>query len=60
MAIEAATPAEIQALRDELFKLSVMAQKFNQGEPDQAGTLAEVNAQVTATKAAVDAVDAAA
>jgi len=59
MAIEAATQTEIETLRDEVFKLAVMAQKFAQGEADQAGALADVNAQVTATKAAVDAVDAA-
>lgn len=59
MAIEEATQAQVQTGRDEVYKLAQMLQKWVQGEPDQAGTLTAVNAQVTATKAAVDAINAA-
>jgi len=59
MAIESATQAEIQTARDEVFKVAVMFQKFTQSEGDQAGTLAVVNAQISAANAAIDAVIAA-
>ena len=54
MAIEAATATEVQAARDEVFKAAVMLQKYVQGEPEQAGALTAVNAQMAAAKAAVD------
>lgn len=60
MAIEAATATQVQAARDEVFKAAVMLQKYIQGEPEQAGAIADVNAQMAAAKDAVDAVVAAA
>lgn len=60
MAIEDATATEIQTARDEVFKAALMLQFYAQGEPEQAGALVDVNAQVAAAEAALTAVTAAA
>lgn len=60
MAIASATRAQVETLRDEVYKLAVLAQKHAQGyheQPQSAEYNTAFDAQVTATLAAVTAVD---
>lgn len=60
MAIAEATKEEVQAARDEVFKAALMLQFYVQGEPEQAGAVDDVDAQLGAAEDALADVAAAA